>query len=182
MSGAEASLVAIGLASNILQFIDFTSKICSRIKEISSTSSGLPRELDKQASQLSLVLGLLREAEQCKGLDVGKDVLASCQSQAKELDALLKSFEGGSSNGRLNNAKLAFRSLRQKEDIAKVGKRHPRSRRCKVSFVSSPWRIPFSAPRGRLVLAPEDSALHTLTYPERTLGVGSGIGSPGSLP
>ena len=138
MSGAEA-LVAVGLASNVLQFVDFTTKLCITIKEISSTSSGLPKELDRQASQLSHLLGLLRElAEQRKTPIFGNDVLRYCQEQAQELDLLLKSFEGGSNNGRLKNAKLAYRSLRQKEDIAKVGKRHVRSCRRKLVFVDFP--------------------------------------------
>ena len=123
MSGAEA-LVAVGLASNVLQFIDFTTKLCVTIKEISSTSSGLPKELDRQASQLSHLLGLLKElAEHRKTPILENDVLGYCQEQAQELALLLKSFEGGASHGRLKDAKLAFRSLRQKEDIAKVGER-----------------------------------------------------------
>lgn len=123
MSGAEA-LVAAGLASNVLQFIDFTTKLCITIKDISRTSSGLPKELDRQASQLSHLLGLLKElAEQRKTPILENDVLGYCKEQAQELALLLKSFEGGSSNGRLKNAKLAYRSLRQKEDIAKVGER-----------------------------------------------------------
>ena len=143
MAGAEA-LVAVGLASNVLQFIDFTTKLCITIKEISSTSSGLPKELDRQASRLSNLLGLLRElAEQRKTPVSENDVLGDCEEQAQELALLLKSFEGGPSNGRLKNAKLAYRSLKQKEDIAKVGERHVRWSRRKLVFVDFPYTKTF---------------------------------------
>ncbi|KAL8824863.1 MAG: hypothetical protein Q9191_004767 [Dirinaria sp. TL-2023a] len=120
MSGAEA-LAVVGLASNILQFIDFTSQLCERIHEITTTASGLPRELDQQAAQLSQLLGLLKElAQHSKGQTLGDDILKQCQFQAQELAVLLKSFEGGAHKGRWKNAKVALKSLRHTQEIEKL--------------------------------------------------------------
>ena len=122
MSGAEA-LAAVGLASNILQFVDFTSQLCGRIHEITTTASGLPRELDQQAAQLSQLLGLLKElALYSQGQTLGDGILKQCQAQAQELAVLLKSFEGGANKGRWKNTKVAFKSLRHTQGIEKVGK------------------------------------------------------------
>lgn len=124
MSGAEA-LVAVGLASNILQFVDFTSQLCGRIHEITTTASGLPKELDQQATQLSQLLDLLKElAQHSKGQTFGDDILKQCQAQAQELALVLKSFEGGAGKSRWKNAKVALKSLSHSQEINKVGEKH----------------------------------------------------------
>lgn len=125
MSGAEA-LAAVGLVSNILQFVDFTSQLCVQIKEIASSASGLPKELDRQATQLAELLALLRDlAQDAKGHALGEGVLQQCQAQAQELAVLLKSFDGGSGKGHWKNAKVAFRSMRHNKEVEKVGRNFP---------------------------------------------------------
>ena len=120
MSGLEP-LVAIGLASNILQFFDFTTQLCARIKEICNSSSGLPKELEKQANQLSGLSSVLKDlAQHPEGLTLAHGVLEQCRSDAQELELLLKRFEGGWGRGLLKNAKLAYHSLRPKPEIEKV--------------------------------------------------------------
>lgn len=120
MSGAEP-LIAIGLASNIVQFFDFTTQLCIRIEEICTSSSGLPKELEKQAKQLSGLSGVLKDlAQRPEGLTLAHGVLEQCLSEARTLESLLKRFEVGSDRGRFKNLKLAFQSMRQNKDIEKV--------------------------------------------------------------
>ena len=120
MSGAEG-FVAVGLASNILQFVDFTTQLCVRIKEICTSSSGLPKELEKQSVQLSCLSGTLKGiAQQPGGPTLAYELLEQCSSEAQDIALLLKRFEVGLDRGRLKTAKLAYQSLRQNKDIEKV--------------------------------------------------------------
>ena len=120
MSGLEP-LAAVGLAGNIVQFVDFTAQLCLRIKELSSSSSGLPKELEKQTIQLSGLLHVLKElAQNPQGPTLAHGVLERCFLESNELDLLLKGYEGGSDRSRLKIAKLAFHSLRQSKNIEKV--------------------------------------------------------------
>ena len=120
MSGLEVS-VAVGLASNIIQFVDFTARLSVRIKEIYTSSSGLPKELEKQAVQLSSLSATLKElASQPEGATLAYGVWKQCDSEAKELGSLLERFEVGSDRRRLKIVKLALHSLRQNKEIEKV--------------------------------------------------------------
>jgi len=120
MSGAEA-LAAVGLASNVLQFVDFTFKLCAQIKEYASSASGLPKELSQQAVQLSALLNLLKGlSQQSDGPKLGTGVLEECQSQAQKLSDLLESLRGGGDKSRWRTARVALRSLKREEQIGKV--------------------------------------------------------------
>jgi len=120
MSGAEV-LAAVGLASNVLQFIDFTTKLCAQIKDYASSASGLPKELSQQALQLSALLVLLKGLpQQPNGPKLEKDVLGQCQIQAQELSDLLESLQGGRGQSRWRTAVVAFKSLKREEQIGKV--------------------------------------------------------------
>lgn len=57
MSGAEA-IVAFGIATNVIQFIDFTARRCGRIREYAS-GYGLPKKIAAQADRLSDILEIL---------------------------------------------------------------------------------------------------------------------------
>jgi len=120
MSGAEP-LAAMGLASNVLQFVDFTSKLCAQIKEYASSVSGLPKELSQQAVQLSALLDLLKElSQQPNGPEPGKVVLGRCQIQAQELSDLLESLQGGRGQSRWKTVKVAVKSLKRTQQIDRV--------------------------------------------------------------
>ena len=125
MSGAEV-LAAVGLASNILQFIEFTSHLCIRIKEYSSTTSGLPKDLASKAIQLAELLGLLQEISKQSDKHFSVNgTLAQCASQAQELADLLETLQGRLGASRWGNAKVAFKSLKRAEQIEKVGNHNP---------------------------------------------------------
>ena len=88
MSGAEA-IVAFGIASNVIQFIEFTAKLCSRIREYASGST-LPKKLALQADRLSDLLGILESLNKSSSEAVlNGQTLARCQTQAQELSEFL---------------------------------------------------------------------------------------------
>ena len=117
MLGVDA-LAVVGLASNVIQFFEFTAQLCVRIKQIGTSASGLPKELEKQADQLSYLLEELTQLPE--GPALNHKLWQQCHSDAQELDMLLKRFEGGSKRGLLKNTKLAYHSIRQKPEIEKV--------------------------------------------------------------
>lgn len=120
MSGAEA-LVALGLAANVLQFVEFTAELCERIRDY-STGPGMPRKLAAQADRLSDLLILLKALSQSSKDRFEQSVLARCQAQAEDMSLLLHSLKG-SKKGQdrwWTNAKKALRSLSQAEKIQEV--------------------------------------------------------------
>jgi hypothetical protein len=93
MSGAEA-LVALGFASNVVQFIDFGSKLCSRIKEYASSAIRASKKITALAARLDLVLKTLNALNDTGRTTVDHEAktIQSCISEAQEFDALLNKF------------------------------------------------------------------------------------------
>ncbi|KAL9600032.1 MAG: hypothetical protein Q9179_003359 [Wetmoreana sp. 5 TL-2023] len=120
MSGAEA-LAAVGLASNIIQFVDFTTELCVRISDYTTASSGLPKELAQRATQLGELLNTLKELSQLSDEQVSaKGIIAQCEIQAQELAGLFESLRADAGKGRWSTAKAAFKSMRRTQQIDKV--------------------------------------------------------------
>ena len=90
MSGVE-SLVALSLASNVVQFFDFGSKLCARIKEFSSTASKALGEIGELADRLSLTLSTLKTLDQegLKAVESDQMTLEACPNHVEELDNML---------------------------------------------------------------------------------------------
>ena len=115
MSGAEA-LVAVGIASNFVQLIHFTTSLCSRIKEYAE-GLGLPKKLAAQADRLSDLLAILNSLATSLGHDpLGDLVLTRCLAQARSLSDLLDGLKG-QSQGHLKNAMKALKSLNRSDQI-----------------------------------------------------------------
>ncbi|MCJ1228546.1 hypothetical protein MMC12_005207 [Toensbergia leucococca] len=90
MLGVEA-LVAFGLASNVVQFIDFGTRLCGRIKEYYTAVGGVPRKVQNLVERLSLVLRTL-EGISANGIafeEQEQKIIHSCFSRARELGSLL---------------------------------------------------------------------------------------------
>ena len=117
-----------------MQFIDFGSKLCSRINEYASTAIGEPKKITTLAARLDLVLKTLNALNDTgrNTLDHEAESIQSCISEAQEFDALLDQFrlkhrtipdgEDGPSwiNRRLTSTEKAwkaFKSLRGEEKI-----------------------------------------------------------------
>ena len=120
MSGAEA-IVAFSIASNVIQFIEFTAKLCSRIREYASGSS-LPKKLALQADRLSDLLGILESLNKCSSEAVlNGQTLARCQTQAQELSEFLEDLKNdGQGQSWTKNARRAFKSLNRSDQIEEL--------------------------------------------------------------
>ena len=117
MSGAEA-LVAFGLAANVVQFIEFTTKLCGRIREYAS-GSGLPNKLATQVDCLSDLLSVLESLTKSSNQGfLSSQTLARCQTQARELSDFLDDLKSdGQRQSWAKNAKRAFKSLNRSDQI-----------------------------------------------------------------
>ena len=117
MSGAEA-IVAFSIASNVIQFIEFTAKLCGRIREYASGST-LPKKLALQADRLSDLLGVLESLNKCSSEDfLSGQTLTRCQTQAQELSEFLEDLRNdGERQSWTKNARRAFKSLNRADQI-----------------------------------------------------------------
>lgn len=120
MSGAEAFL-ALGVAANILQFVEFSTELCTRIRDYSN-NPGVPKKLARQTDQLDHLLQILHNV--CKishEESLERQIVASCQAQAKELYYLLESLKGSIDGDRWwKNAKKALKSMSRAEKIKEL--------------------------------------------------------------
>jgi len=122
MSGAEG-IVALGIAGNVVQFIDFGVKLCSRIKEY-SVATGAPNRLATQVAYISDILEILKDLSDAQHGALDKRVISRYASKAEELSALLDTFikEGGSRDSVWKNTTNAWRSLRAEKKVADLQK------------------------------------------------------------
>lgn len=120
MSGAEA-IVAFGIASNVIQFIDFTVKLCSQIQAYAS-GSGLPKNLATQADRLQDLLDILKSLSKSSNQGVlSGQTLARCQTQAQELSDFLDDLKtDGQRQSWAKNARKAFKSLNRSDQIEEL--------------------------------------------------------------
>ena len=119
MSGAEA-IAAFSIATNVIQFVDFTAKLCSRIREYVSVS-GLPRKLASQADCLSDLLKLLESLDKPCRQNMSGHTLATCRTQAEELSDLLDDLKSdGQRQSWAKNARKAFKSLKRSDQIEEL--------------------------------------------------------------
>jgi len=119
MSGMEP-LVALGVASSVVQFVDFGAKLCVRIREYSSVT-GAPKKIQVLADHLSLALQTLEGLNDTSrtSLEYERKTLEACLEQAKDLNSLLDSFKPNADKqskwriaSGIDKARVAFTSLR----------------------------------------------------------------------
>ena len=137
MSGAEG-IAAVGLASNVLQFVDFTAQLCERIHDYSSATSRLPQGLAQQANQLTTLLTTFGDlAQRPDGQRFANDIVKQCRAQAEELSDVFESLRKGPSQNRWETARTAFKSLKRTQQIDKVS--------CGMSKIAPPLASPDTA-------------------------------------
>ena len=128
MSGVEA-VAAVSLGSNIVQFIDFGSKLCARINELAAGAGAAPGQLQKIQDRLSQTLAILRglDEESRKSVENDRNILEACTKQVQDLEELIKTFiveddKPGSSHRQRGAKKVekvwkALKSLQAEERI-----------------------------------------------------------------
>lgn len=113
-------LSALSIAGNVIQFLDFTTKLFKEAREIyhsASGASGSVRTLGTISAQLA-TLGKSFTPEDLKSLDL-KDVAIQCNGVAKELQALVDrlTLKKPSGDGYWASFTLALRTVLSKGQI-----------------------------------------------------------------
>lgn len=123
------ALVALGLASNVVQFVDFGSKLFERIEEFSSAAGETPGKIQELASRLSFTLKTIKDLDQESLTSVENDhrTLEACTNHLKEHDRILANFavaetKDGASKWQKGAQKVektwkAFKSVRADDNI-----------------------------------------------------------------
>jgi hypothetical protein len=109
-------VAAIGIVSNVLKFIDFGSKLCLRIRELSSSSVDRPgklKQLEQRLRHVVITLEGLTDAGR-EALEHEQQAIEECLTHAKNLDALLKSFQ------KANAVFAAFRLVVEEKRIEEL--------------------------------------------------------------
>ena len=131
------ALVAMGLASNVVQFVDFSGKLASQISAYSTAAGGMPKKLQRLEAQLRMIDQTIKslDTESLRSVDQEKQTISLCVEQIQEIDFLLNksklqprpsSISGESwitrQRGRMELAWKAFKSLRGQEKIEEFQK------------------------------------------------------------
>lgn len=121
MSGAEG-LVLLSVAANVLQFVEFATELCGRIRDYSN-GPGMPRKLAALADQLADLVAIIKSRSNSLDTDpLEEHVAQRCLAQAQELSLLLESLKGSKKDQDhwWKNARKALKSLSRAEKIEEL--------------------------------------------------------------
>ncbi|KAF6812297.1 hypothetical protein CMUS01_13088 [Colletotrichum musicola] len=130
------ALAALGLASNMLQFVEFSTKIVRGASNVYQSASGLLVELqDVAAITESLGLHMNKLAPppavdhaQNAGNDPLVELANGCRKTCAELQQVMEKIRGKEPGSRRDSLRVAWRALRQKEKLEELEKRLDRYR------------------------------------------------------
>jgi hypothetical protein len=90
------AVAAVGLASNVLDFVNTIARLCALIKQYSS-AAGAPNEVVAISKRLELTLTMLQELDEAKRakLDHERLALKFCRDEADELRLFLEKLKIG---------------------------------------------------------------------------------------
>jgi hypothetical protein len=119
-------LSAIGLASAVVQFIDFGLKVAKRLDEFNSANAGeMPKSLTVVGTLIPLLtnaLGRIKTDEQIKNLDfdtkcILKGIVSGCRAQIGEVEAMINEISKIPGDSFRQKIKKVFTSLNYDEKI-----------------------------------------------------------------
>ena len=120
-------LTAVTLASSVVQFIDFATKLCKRIDELSTAAGEAPGKSGQTKDRLLIVVETIDalDKDTLAAVDHEKRTIESCKAHVEELYQVLDKFsvlEPKISRWQHGVAKLdrslkAFKSLRADDKI-----------------------------------------------------------------
>jgi ankyrin repeat protein len=122
-------LSAIGLASAVVQFIDFGLKVAKRLEEFNSREPGVcPRSLQVICTQLPLLLnalGRIKSDSQIKNLDfdtkcILRGMVSGCTAQIAEIDSMMNEISRIPGDSFKVKIKKVFTSLKYDEKIWEI--------------------------------------------------------------
>ncbi|KAG0645683.1 Multiple ankyrin repeat single KH domain-containing [Hyphodiscus hymeniophilus] len=116
-------LTAIGLASAIVQFIEFGIKIAERLDELANNASDVPRSLQAISTQLPLLLnslGRIKSDAHLGTLDfdtrcILRGIVSGCMAQIAEVETMINEISRAPGDSFKVKMKKVFASLRYDE-------------------------------------------------------------------
>ena len=124
MSGAEA-IAVIGIISNILQLVEFSSKVYDRVKDFTDEAHDIPKAFRESRNKLELVSASLSKTkarasmghfneDTCKAL---RPALERCQSKLAELRIVFEKVVPADGASKMTRRWKAMSSLRQDKKV-----------------------------------------------------------------
>jgi hypothetical protein len=119
---------AIGLASNVLQFIDFSYKVISGVNKIRSSATGMTPENERLSVLVedlnvvtqNLVRGAPAKTENERQLSA---LAANCHELSGELYQILRRLRVGNKNSKWEGLMVKWHSVRKEKDIDVIERR-----------------------------------------------------------
>ncbi len=124
---AEA-LAAVGLASAIVQFIDFGTKIVNRLSDFSAEVGEVPKTFRLIKVQLPLILDTLQQTKDQadarqvneKSAEALKAVIVECTATVQQLDEMVTKALPNDKDSSLQKYRKALSSLTQDKKVAQL--------------------------------------------------------------
>ncbi|GFN19674.1 uncharacterized protein AtWU_09479 [Aspergillus tubingensis] len=110
-------LTAVGLASNIISFVDFTTQVISRCEELYRSASGATAENLELEDLATNIRRLAEETQSTKEDEILKSLSSQCISVSDELIALLNSVKVKSDRRGWASIHQALKSVWKQSDI-----------------------------------------------------------------
>jgi hypothetical protein len=120
------TLAIIGLVGNIVQFVDFSSKLISKSTELSQSSKGALAEhieIETATNHLVLLNSKLKDASTTTGDGALESLCISCGTAADNLLAALDKVKVKDKQHRWKSIRKALRSVWSKEEIEDLERR-----------------------------------------------------------
>jgi hypothetical protein len=121
-------LAAVGVATSIIQIVQFSAEAISRLQQFHSDVSDIPDSLNQISHELPLlqsILARMSHAVSCQTIDAGTEkalatVLNGCQLQIESLNALLGKLTPAAKDTSWARSKKAFSSLLHDNKVERI--------------------------------------------------------------
>lgn len=121
-------LSAVGVASSVVQFIDFGFKVATRLKEYNSTSTDVPKSLRHIAAQLPLLLNALdrvKTSAEVERVDLDtrcilKGVVSGCKQQVEKIDKIIDKVLHVPGDSLVTRVQKVFVGLRNDDKVLEI--------------------------------------------------------------
>ncbi|KAF2731339.1 TPR-like protein, partial [Polyplosphaeria fusca] len=124
---AEA-LTAVGIVANIIQLVDFGSRVLKRLEEYQSQFGAIPEAFRHIKTELPVLLDALQQTQ--SAIDAGSikneskkalhPAIEGCGVQIRRLDDVIAKALPTSSDSRIRRGGKAFRSLRDESKVERI--------------------------------------------------------------
>lgn len=108
------ALVAVGLASNILQFVDFSTKLVIKAAEARKSASGVPKDWEDALAAGEQLQQTLNRHKLSAGNHSLATLAVECKATCDELQKVFRRVQGKQGSSGL---RVSLRSLTQKSKL-----------------------------------------------------------------